>query len=71
MIISWKPYNKNKYAKLGTYNFETVRDYIYLGTILTNKNELSPENEKRIIQIEHIVPYFLYWRASQYSQQNK
>jgi hypothetical protein len=38
MIISWEPYNKNEYAKLGTYNFETVRDYTYLGTILTNIN---------------------------------
>ena len=28
MIISRKPYNKNEYAKLGTYNFETVRLHI-------------------------------------------
>jgi hypothetical protein len=37
-----------------------VEDNTYLGTILTNKNELRPENEKRIIQKEHIMPYFLY-----------
>jgi len=52
--------DKNEYAKLGTYNFETVTEYTYLGTILTNRNESSPENKKKIIQIEHIMPYFLY-----------
>jgi hypothetical protein len=35
-------------VKRGTYNFEIVRDYTYLGTILTNKNELAPETEGRI-----------------------
>jgi hypothetical protein len=48
MIISQKPYNKNYYVKLGTYNFEIVKDYTYLGTILTNKNQLRPEIEKII-----------------------
>ena len=43
MIESQKPYNGNEYVKLGTYNFEIVKDYTYLGTILTNKNELRPE----------------------------
>jgi hypothetical protein len=49
MIASWKPYNENEYVKLGAYNFEIVNDYTYLGTNLTNENELRPEVEKRII----------------------
>jgi len=48
MIVSRKPYNKYVYIKLGTYNFEIVKDYTYLGTIQTNKNELRPEIERRI-----------------------
>jgi hypothetical protein len=36
MIVSLEPYNGNEYVKLGTYNFEIMRDYTYLGTILTN-----------------------------------
>ena len=27
-IVSWKPYNKNECIKLGTYNFEIVKDYL-------------------------------------------
>ena len=26
-IVSRKPYNEREYVKLGTYNFETVKDY--------------------------------------------
>jgi hypothetical protein len=48
MIVSQKPYNENEYVKLGSYNFEIVKDYTYFGTILINKNELRPETEKRI-----------------------
>jgi hypothetical protein len=47
MIVSWQPYSGNEYVKLGTYNFEIMRDYTYLGTILTNKNELGPELKKK------------------------
>jgi len=39
MIVSRKPYNGNEQVKLGTYNFERVKHYTYLGTILTYKNE--------------------------------
>jgi hypothetical protein len=39
---------QNDSVKLGTYNFEIVKDYAYFGTILTNKNELRPEIENRI-----------------------
>jgi hypothetical protein len=49
MIVSQKPYNENKYVKLGTYNFEIAKDYIYFGIILINKNELRPETEKMIM----------------------
>jgi hypothetical protein len=48
MTVSRKTYNENKNVKMGTYNFEIVKDYTYLGTVLTNKNELRPEIEKRI-----------------------
>ena len=48
MILSQKPYNENEYVKLGTYNFEIVKDNTHFGTILINKNELWPETEKRI-----------------------
>jgi len=30
MIASRKPYNENEYVKFGTYNFEIVKDYIYI-----------------------------------------
>ena len=48
MTVSWKLYNENEYVKLSTYNFEIVKDFTYLGTILTNKNELWPKTEKII-----------------------
>jgi hypothetical protein len=38
MTLSGMPYDENVYGKLGTHNFKTVNDHIYLGTILTNKN---------------------------------
>jgi uncharacterized protein involved in tellurium resistance len=48
MTVSRKSYNENENVKIGTYNFEIVKDYTYLGTVLTNKNELRPEIEKGI-----------------------
>jgi hypothetical protein len=47
MIPSGKHYKENKYVQLGTYNFEIVKNYTYLGAILTNKHELRPEIKKR------------------------
>jgi len=47
MIVSQKLYNENEYVKIGTYNFEKVIYYTYLFTVLTNKNELRPELEKK------------------------
>jgi hypothetical protein len=38
MTESRKPFNENEYVKIFTYNFEIVKDYTYLGTILTNEN---------------------------------
>ena len=39
-------------------NFEIVKDYIYLDTVLTNKNELRPEIGKELqMQIEHIMDF--------------
>jgi hypothetical protein len=48
MIMSQKPYNENENIKIGAYSFEIVKEYTYVGTILTNKNEIRPETEKRI-----------------------
>jgi len=48
MILSGNPYEGNEYVQLGTYNFEIVKYYTYLGRVLTNKNELRLEIEKRI-----------------------
>jgi hypothetical protein len=42
------PYNENEYVNLNMCNFEIVKDCTYLGTIITNKNKLRPEIEKRI-----------------------
>jgi thiamine pyrophosphokinase len=45
LIASRKPYNENEYVKPGIHNLEIVKDYtytyVYLGTNLTNKNELT------------------------------
>ena len=60
--------------KLGTYNFEIVEDYTYIGKILTNTNEIRPEIEK-IITNANIAHYalaaVLYSRANQYSERKK
>ena len=72
MVVSRKPYSENKYVKLGTYNIEIVKDFTYLGTILTNKSELRPEIEKKYeLKIEHIMHFFVYLVAYQYSEQKK
>jgi hypothetical protein len=49
MIVSQNPYNIREYVKLGTYNFEIVKDYTYLDTLQTNKNLLRPDVEKGIM----------------------
>jgi hypothetical protein len=41
MIVPRKPYNENGCVKLGTYQFEIVKDYTYLGTFLTNKKLIT------------------------------
>jgi hypothetical protein len=43
MTLSRKSYSENEYVKLGTCNFETVKDCTSFGTILTNKIELGLE----------------------------
>jgi len=60
-IPSRKSYHENEYVKLGTHSFETVKDFTYHGTILTNKNKFTPEIVKRIIiQVEHNMYYYFY-----------
>jgi acyl-coenzyme A synthetase/AMP-(fatty) acid ligase len=46
--VTREPYNESGCVKLGTYNFEIVKNYTYLGTALTNKSELALETEERI-----------------------
>jgi hypothetical protein len=58
MIISQKPYNENECVKLGTYNFERVKDCTQIGTVLMNKNGLRPEELQ--MQMEHIMHFFPY-----------
>jgi len=66
IIVSQKLYNGNGYVKFGTYNVEIVKEYTYLGTILTNKNELRPEIEKELrTPKEHIYYALLPLRKSQ------
>jgi len=42
VIVSWKLYNENGYVKLGTYNFEIVKDCTHFGRVLTGTNKLRP-----------------------------
>jgi hypothetical protein len=48
MTVSRIPFQQNKQIEIGTYSFEIVEEFTYLGTCLTSKNEIRPETEKRI-----------------------
>jgi hypothetical protein len=48
MTVSRRPFQENKQIEIGTYSFEIVEEFTYLGTCLTSKNEVRPEIEKRI-----------------------
>jgi len=49
-----------------------LKDYVYLGTVLTNKNELRPEVEKRITGKKSILyTSATIKRDNQYSEQKK
>jgi hypothetical protein len=66
MIVSRKPYTENEYVKTGTI----VKHCTYLAKIVTNKNKLSPEIEKRITNTNtacELRPLL----NSQYSEQKK
>jgi hypothetical protein len=47
VIVSSKLFKENECVKIGSYNFEIVEDYTYLGTS-KSKNKLRPGIEKRI-----------------------
>jgi len=47
MIVSSKLFKENECVKIGSYNFEIVEDYTYLGTS-KSKNKLRSGIEKRI-----------------------
>ena len=57
-------------VKLGPYNFEIVIDNTYLGTILTNKNEL-PETENRITNASRAYDAFLPLQQSRSVSEQK
>jgi hypothetical protein len=59
MIVSRKPYNGNEYVNLDTHNFEIAKHYTYLGTILTYKNEVRQEIEKK-----YVYKYNILWTSS-------
>jgi hypothetical protein len=60
ITLSRKSYSENEYVKRSTYNFEIVKDYTHLGTILTHTNELRPEIEKELrMQIGHIMQFYV------------
>jgi hypothetical protein len=48
MTVSRRPFQENQQIKIGTYSFEIVEEFTYLGTCLTSKNEIRAEIEKRI-----------------------
>jgi len=55
MIVSQKSYNENEYVKIGAYNFEIGKYYTYLFKVLTNKNELRPELEKKSYKCKYNI----------------
>jgi hypothetical protein len=48
MTVSRRPFQENQQIEIGTYSFEIVEEFTYLGTCLTSKNEIRPKIEKRI-----------------------
>jgi hypothetical protein len=42
-----KPCNENECVRIGTSNFEIMENCTYLGTVLTHKNKLRREIEKK------------------------
>jgi hypothetical protein len=47
MTVSRIPFRQNQQIEIGTYSFEIVEEFMFLGTCLTSKNEIRPETEKR------------------------
>jgi len=59
--VTRKTLNENDYVTIGIHNFEIVNVHTYISTILTNKNEVKPEIEKKIqMQIEYSKHFFLH-----------
>jgi hypothetical protein len=48
MTVSRRPLQVNQHIEIGTYSFEIVEEFMYLGTCITSKNEIRPKIEKRI-----------------------
>jgi hypothetical protein len=49
MTVSRRPFQVYQQIEIGTYSFEIVKEFMYLGTYLTSTNEIRPETEKRIV----------------------
>jgi hypothetical protein len=61
MTVSRRSFQVNQQIEIGTYSFETVQEFAYLGTCLTSKNEIRPEIEKEFQQLtEHIMHFTPY-----------
>jgi hypothetical protein len=51
MTVSRRSFQENQQIEIGTYKFEVVEEFTYLGTCLTSKNEIRPEIKKRIAAV--------------------
>ena len=52
MIVSTSKARRERFGQsiqLGTFNFETVEKFLYLGSLITNKNILDEEIGRRLI----------------------
>jgi hypothetical protein len=43
MTVSRRPFQETQHIETGTYSFEIVEEFTYLGTCLTSKNEIRKE----------------------------
>lgn len=60
-----KPCNENECVRIGTSNFEIMENCTYLGTVLTHRNKLRREIEKRITVANTAYYALLSLRKSQ------
>jgi len=64
MVVSTKLYKENECVKIGSYNFEIMEYYTYLG-ISKSKNKLGPGIEKGITDANRAYSALLLFLMSQ------